>query len=345
MSRRKYFGSNIKRKAVIKSFFSLILDTFEDTMNKILLLAAFVALIVGIINDGIEHGWIEGSSIFFAVAVIALVNAINNYRNQMQFQELQAKQVDSQNVPVYRGSETETMTIPATELVVGDIIKVINGSKVPADCILIESSDLKCEQSALTGEPDEIHKSMVDETNKHTDVDPFLIGKTNVANGNGKALVVVVGVNTVSGKIGERLMGEGDDGEESKTPLQLKLGVVADKIGLYGSIIAIMTFLIMTIKYVIIEYLTMQEKMNLHPDKPNSIIWIDVAKEIVHFFVIAITIVVVAVPEGLPLAVTIALAYSVSKMKDQNNLVRKMEASETMGGTDQICTDKTGTLT
>ena len=140
-------------------------------------------------------------------------------------------------------------------------------------------------------------------------------------------------------------MGEGDDGEESKTPLQLKLGVVADKIGLYGSIIAIMTFLIMTIKYVIIEYLTMQEKMNLHPDKPNSIIWIDVAKEIVHFFVIAITIVVVAVPEGLPLAVTIALAYSVSKMKDQNNLVRKMEASETMGGTDQICTDKTGTLT
>lgn len=114
-------------------------------MNKILLLAAFVALIVGIINDGIEHGWIEGSSIFFAVAVIALVNATNNYRNQMQFQELQAKQMDTQVVPVYRGSETETITIPATELVVGDIIKVINGSKVPADCILIESSDLKCE--------------------------------------------------------------------------------------------------------------------------------------------------------------------------------------------------------
>jgi Ca2+ transporting ATPase len=126
----------------------LILEVFDDLMLKILLCAAFVALIIGMINEGPEHGWIEGSSIFFAVGIIVTVTAGNNYLKEKQFQKLKARQQDNQKVAVYRGTEGMTVTLGTQDLVVGDIIKIEPGSQVPADCIMISGNDLACDESA-----------------------------------------------------------------------------------------------------------------------------------------------------------------------------------------------------
>jgi P-type Ca2+ transporter type 2B len=172
------------------------------------------------------------------------------------------------------------------------------------------------------------------------------LAKTFVKTGEGKALVLSVGVNTRSGMAGEKL-----DMEDDPTPLQQKLGTIADQIGKIGLSVAILTFVTMTVKYTLEEFVWHEEfpsycaAQTLKTPECQEANALSLLKEVVHFFIIAITVVVVAIPEGLPLAVTISLAYSVMKMKQENNLVRKLDASETMGGADQICTDKTGTLT
>jgi len=147
-TRKRAFGVNAKILAETKTLMMLILEVFDDLMLKILLCAAFVALIIGMINEGPEHGWIEGSSIFFAVGIIVTVTAGNNYLKEKQFQKLKARQQDNQKVAVYRGTEGMTVTLGTQDLVVGDIIKIEPGSQVPADCIMISGNDLACDESA-----------------------------------------------------------------------------------------------------------------------------------------------------------------------------------------------------
>jgi Ca2+ transporting ATPase len=149
------------------------------------------------------------------------------------------------------------------------------------------------------------------------------------------ALICAVGANTRSGMAEEKL-----NIEEEATPLQSKLESIANEIGKYGVYVSILTFMAMTLKLI---YSTVTTKDADGTTK--SLFTVDTLKALVGYLIIAITVIVVAVPEGLPLAVTISLAYSVMKMKLENNLVRKLEASETMGGANEICTDKTGTLT
>lgn len=175
-----------------------------------------------------------------------------------------------------------------------------------------------------------MHKFTIDEINFKSNPDPFLLAKTLVENGEGVALVCAVGVSTFAGKVEEKL-----HIEDESTPLQQKLEVIANQIGYIGFGVAIVTFIAMTSRLVL-NIIWSTDLYFLSPATFDSII---------QFFIIGITVIVVAVPEGLPLAVTMSLAFSVMKMKKENNLVRKLHASETMGGADQICTDKTGTLT
>jgi len=182
----------------------------------------------------------------------------------------------------------------------------------------------------MTGEPDELPKFAVNEENYEHNPNPFLMAKTMLTKGEGKAIVACVGANTFAGKVEEKL-----HIEDEATPLQQKLEVIANEIGKIGVYVALFTFILMTLRMV---YVVME-------DENKKLMHVQTLENLVKYIIIAITVIVVAVPEGLPLAVTMSLAFSVMKMKEEQNLVRKLHASETMGGADQICTDKTGTLT
>lgn len=231
---------------------------------------------------------------------------------------------------VFRGSEGLTSTVDVSELVAGDIIKIEQGMKIPADCILLDGIDISCDESAMTGEPDQMEKSSVTESNYEFNPDPFLLGKTLVAQGQGTAMVCCVGVNSRSGQAEEKLQTE-----EDQTPLQQKLDAIANQLARIGFKFFILA-LILGLGRVIFDRTLATFK------KP----W-DVATftDLTFAVITAVTVIVIAIPEGLPLAVTISFAFSVMKMKKENNWVRKLASSETMGGADQICTDKTGTLT
>ena len=303
----------------------LFVENFEDFILKVLIGAAFVSLVLGIINDGWAKGWIEGVSIFVAIAIILVVNTGQNYNKEKQFQELANKQ-DVCSARVTRDGKLQT--IDAEELVVGDIIAIPAGDTIPADCLAFKTITFSANESALTGEPEARAKEAITPENYESNPDPFLLQSTLAETGNASAIVLVVGKNTCSGRA-ERCLEQPEP-----TPLQKKLETIADLIGKMGFSVALLTFCALVIKLAAQIWIYKTASV----DK-------DSLSELLNAFIIAVTIIVVAVPEGLPLAVTISLAYSVLKMNDLGNLVRRLNASETMGGANEICTDKTGTLT
>lgn len=222
------------------------------------------------------------------------------------------------------------MTVDAEELVVGDIVDIPSGDNIPADCVAIKSQEFMTNESGLTGEPEGLHKSHVTAENYHTNPDPFLLQNTLVEKGNARAIVLAVGHQTRSGRA-DRVM----QLCEEETPLQSKLESIADMIGKMGGSVAALTFMAMIIKLLVTIFLY----------KDRALLDSQNLSDLLNAFIIAVTIIVVAVPEGLPLAVTISLAFSVSEMAQLGNLVRRLSASETMGGANELCTDKTGTLT
>jgi len=221
---------------------------------------------------------------------------------------------------------------------------------VPADCILIEGQDVVCDESELTGEPDGVVKTVVTEDNYQSGSICSMSAKSLVTQGFGKALVCAVGFNTDAGAITLKTQVENEP-----TLLQKKLETIANKIGNFGIACAVLTFFAMVFR-VILEMVAVlpcgcQNIFNCQED-PNCVplsfelsienrLW----KEVLNTIIIAITVIVVAIPEGLPLAVTISLSFSSAKMRQLNNLVRRLASSETMGGATHICSDKTGTLT
>ncbi len=323
------FGVNKKRIPKIKGLLELILEQFEDRILQILCVAAVVALALGLAQHGFPHGIVEGLSIMIAVTIIVSVTAGQNLMKEKQFQKLVMKAAEDE-VAVFRGHDGVTQTIPGEEIVVGDIIKVEGGMKVPADCILIRGTDISCDEAAMTGEPDNMDKDWITEANVNTNPDPFMLAKTLIISGQGIAMVCAVGANTQSGQAEEKLTIE-----EEATPLQLKLETIANEIGKIGVYVSILTFIANTVNLVI---RTMSEQ-------DSQLVSMDTVNELVNFLIISVSLIIAAVPEGLPLAVTISLAFSVMQMKKENNLVRQLSASETMGGAHEICTDKTGTLT
>ena len=298
-------------------------------MLRILCAAAAISLVLGILTEGLAEGWLEGASILIAVVIIVTVTSGNNYIKEQQFQKLNAI-ATAKDIHVYRGGDLIKMSV--YDLLVGDVVQISTGEIFSVDGILIEGNDISVDESSLTGETNEIKKKVPVSYDKKEGASPFLISSSKLMSGTGLMVVAAVGRNSYYGKLKMKIQQDQDE-----TPLQIKLSDLADKVGQVGMFAAAATFLAMFIHYI---YDCFAEGSFV-----ENFVAVETIHEIIEYFIIAVSIVVVAVPEGLPLSVTIALAYSVGKMKEENNLVRYLQACETMGGADNICSDKTGTLT
>nr|XP_051677184.1 plasma membrane calcium-transporting ATPase 4 isoform X2 [Oryctolagus cuniculus] len=314
-----------------------------------------------------EAGWIEGAAILFSVIIVVLVTAFNDWSKEKQFRGLQSRIEQEQKFSVIRNGQL--IQLPVADIVVGDIAQIKYGDLLPADGVLIQGNDLKIDESSLMGQSYHVPKSL--------DKDPMLLSGTHVMEGSGRMVVTAVGVNSQAGIIFTLLGASEDDEEEKKkkaktqdgvaleiqplnsqegadnedkdkkaskvhkkekSVLQGKLTCPAVQIGKAGLIMSAVTVVIL-ILYFVIDNFVIQGRPWLAECTPVYI------QYFVKFFIIGVTVLVVAVPEGLPLAVTISLAYSVKKMMKDNILVRHLDACETMGNATAICSDKTGTLT
>lgn len=393
--RADLFGSNFIPPKPPKTFLQLVWEALQDVILIILIVAAIISLglsfyhpppseedAYGSDETESEAGWIEGVAILGAVVVVVFVTAFNDWQKEKQFRGLQNKIEHEHKFSTIRNGEV--VQIAVSDLLVGDICQVKYGDLLPADGIIIQSNDLKVDESSLTGESDHVKKG---ETR-----DAMLLSGTHVMEGSGKMVVVAVGINSQAGII-FTLLGATQDKEKKKTTgespgsmdgtkdgkvvknlsaplaeledigplespsdkkstedqeqadtkqrgrkeksvLQVKLTKLAIQIGYIGTIVALLTVIILFMNFSITTFVVQK--------KPWSN---DYLQQYVKFIIIGVTVLVVAVPEGLPLAVTLALAYSVRKMMLDNNLVRHLDACETMGNATAICSDKTGTLT
>uniref|UniRef100_A0A914Z7S8 P-type Ca(2+) transporter n=1 Tax=Panagrolaimus superbus TaxID=310955 RepID=A0A914Z7S8_9BILA len=315
--RRDKYGVNKIPLPPMKSFFILVWEALQSFTLIILLISAIISLGLSFYNppqedDDSEHasGWIEGAAILISVVVVVLVTALNDYTKERQFRGLQSKIKTEQKFAVIR--DGLQIQIPLDELVVGDIAQIKYGDLLPVDGIIVQSNDLKIDESSLTGESDLIKKSVED--------DPILLSGTNVMEGSGRMLVTAVGIHSQTGII-MTLLGAGESNDEDKnnetdgtnkkskrtkkekSVLQAKLEKLAIQIGYGGSIFALNTILIVCLRFCLSHYIF----------EGNSFRLSDL-QHFISFFIIGITVLVVAVPEGLPLAVTISLAYSVKKV-------------------------------
>uniref|UniRef100_A0A803TA06 Calcium-transporting ATPase n=1 Tax=Anolis carolinensis TaxID=28377 RepID=A0A803TA06_ANOCA len=429
--RKLIFGKNFIPPKKPKTFIQLVWEALQDVTLIILEIAAIISLGLsfyhppgegneacatasgGAEDEGeAEAGWIEGAAILLSVICVVLVTAFNDWSKEKQFRGLQSRIEQEQKFTVVR--DAQVIQIPVAELVVGDIAQIKYGDLLPADGVLIQGNDLKIDESSLTGESDQVRKSV--------EKDPMLLSGTHVMEGSGRMVVTAVGVNSqtgiiftllgageeeekkdkkdsshtsfhppsttdgaaganatdnantslVNGKMQDGNMennqnkakqqdgaaamemqplksaegGEGDDKDKrkanmhkkEKSVLQGKLTKLAVQIGKAGLVMSAITVIILVL-YFTIENFVISKKPWLPECTPIYV------QYFVKFFIIGVTVLVVAVPEGLPLAVTISLAYSVKKMMKDNNLVRHLDACETMGNATAICSDKTGTLT
>ncbi|OXA45555.1 Plasma membrane calcium-transporting ATPase 3 [Folsomia candida] len=395
--RRQVYGANVIPPKPPKTFLMLMWEAIQDVTLIILQVAALVSLILWLVTkyssgddhdeeDDEEHGWIDSVAILVSVVVVVLVTAFNDYTKERQFRGLQSRIEGEHNFCVIRGGEVRQ--IPVSEIVVGDICQIKYGDLLPADGILLQSNDLKIDESSLTGESDHVKKS--------ENTDPMVLSGTHVMEGSGKIVVTAVGINSQSGIIFALLGAAAEETEKEKpkknkepvkpeTPrvmkrdeeagmrpvisnshqtavrdgrpppipeeapipkekvedkgheksvLQAKLTKLAIQIGYAGTAIAVLTVVIMFVRFSVLTYVIDGKEWHIKD-----------AQKFVTFIITGITVLVVAVPEGLPLAVTLSLAYSVKKMMKDNNLVRHLDACETMGNATAICSDKTGTLT
>uniref|UniRef100_A0A8C7YHQ9 Calcium-transporting ATPase n=1 Tax=Oryzias sinensis TaxID=183150 RepID=A0A8C7YHQ9_9TELE len=379
--RHATFGKNLIPPKKAKTFLQLVWEALQDVTLIILEVAAIISLGLsfyhppggdgescgqaagGVEDEGeAQAGWIEGAAILFSVIIVVLVTAFNDWSKEKQFRGLQSRIEQEQKFTVIR--KGQVIQIPVAEIVVGDIAQIKYGDLLPADGILIQGNDLKIDESSLTGESDHVRKSL--------EKDPMLLSGTHVMEGSGRMVVSAVGLNSQTGII-FTLLGASEHDEEKKVKKSKKRkpGAIkqracfwsvrgsawgkptqpgAEKAPLQGLprralclfstglFMSAMTVIILILYFVINTFLV----QNLSWVAECTPIYI---QYFVKFFIIGVTVLVVAVPEGLPLAVTISLAYSVKKMMKDNNLVRHLDACETMGNATAICSDKTGTLT
>ncbi|KAI5064641.1 hypothetical protein GOP47_0021311, partial [Adiantum capillus-veneris] len=323
---QELFGKNTYPRPPHKGFFGFLFDAFKDPTLVILMICAALALACGIKSHGAKEGWYDGVSIAFAVVLVVLVTSISDYKQALEFMSLNEEKRNIL-VDVERGGRR--MKISIFELVVGDLVLLSIGDQVPADGLFVAGHSLSIDESTMTGESKPVvvsHKR------------PFLLSGCKVNEGYGKMLVTGVGMGTEWGRSMAQL-GE-DKGEE--TPLQVRLSGAATFIGQVGLAVAILVFVILFIFYFVGHT---EGSNNSGKFKAKHTPTSTVLKTVVDIFIIGVTIVVVAVPEGLPLAVTLSLAFAMKKMMVDKALVRRLSACETMGSATTICTDKTGTLT
>ncbi|TYH56513.1 hypothetical protein ES332_D08G024700v1 [Gossypium tomentosum] len=326
LKRRNAFGSNTYPRKKGRSFWRFVWEACQDLTLMILVIAAVASLALGIKTEGPKEGWYDGGSIAFAVFLVIIVTAISDYRQSLQFQKLDEEKRNI-HLEVVRGGRRVEISI--YDIVVGDVVPLNIGDQVPADGILISGHSLAIDESSMTGESDIVQKDAKQ---------PFLMSGCKVADGSGTMLVTGVGINTEWGLLMANL--SEDTGEE--TPLQVRLNGVATFIGFVGLSVAFAVLVVLLVRYFTGHTEDSNGRQQFVAGKTSVGNAIDGAIKIVT---VAVTIVVVAVPEGLPLAVTLTLAYSMKKMMADKALVRRLSACETMGSATTICSDKTGTLT
>ena len=331
------WGRNILPDPPAETWCSMFIDCFKDLMLEILLVAAVVSLILTAIfdNDSAEN-FIETISIFVAVLIVSVVQTQVDYAQQASFLEIN-KLKNSYEVNVIRnGHEVQ---IKSTEVLKGDILSLKSGNAIAADCLYISGQDLKVNNSSQTGESDAIPIKQ--------DM-PFIYGGTAVETGFGHALVVAIGEHTRSGDMMKKIQDLEAEKKDERSPLQIKLDGVAQILTYIGAAGAIVTFIVLLVFWSIgVDKVRKQGNGNCANCKEDygfndtDKMWVNLVSK----FMTAVTIFICAVPEGLPLAVTISLGFSMKKMMNDQNFVRHLNACETMGGATAICSDKTGTLT
>ena len=335
--RRRVYGKNRLQERKLKTIWELAWIAYNDKVLILLTIAAIVSLAVGIPQSlhpkngepGVE--WVEGLAILIAIIIVVVVGAANDWQKERQFAKLNKKKED-RRVQVIRSGQTIEISI--YDVVVGDVMHLEAGDLIPVDGILIAGHDVKCDESSATGESDLLRKTPGDDVyraiEKHQDLrklDPFIISGAKVAEGVGTFLVTAVGPHTTHGRTMMSLQEEGET-----TPLQTKLNKLAEYIAKLGLASGLLLFVVLFIKFLV----RLKDIEGGADAKGQAFLQI---------FIVAVTVVVVAVPEGLPLAVTLALAFATTRMIKDNNLVRFLKACETMGNATTICSDKTGTLT
>ena len=324
---RAQHGANLLTPPKRPSVWKLYLEKFQDPVIRVLLVAAVFSLIISII----ESEYAETIGIFFAIFLATGIGFYFEYDANKKFDLL--NQVGEETpVTVIRNGKVHE--IPRKDVVVGDIVILNTGEEVPADGQLVEAVSLQVNESSLTGE------LMVNKTTNEADFDDeatypsdSVMRGTTVTDGHGTMQVQRVGDATEIGKVAR----QATEQSQEQTPLNIQLTKLANLIGKAGFTIAALTFVIFTTKD-LYGYLQVNEVTGWHQ-------WLDIARIVLKYFMMAVTLIVVAVPEGLPMSVTLSLALNMRRMLKTNNLVRKMHACETMGAITVICTDKTGTLT
>lgn len=336
---RQQYGDNVLTPPKKTSLWKLYLDKYRDPIIQILLVAALVSLVLAFV----EHDFVETLGIFIAIFIATTVGFYFECDAARKFRVLTTINEDQ---PVKVRRDGKVMRVPRRDVVVGDIILVETGDEIPADAVLVEAVNLQVDESSLTGEPltsksvtDAQGQQAADAASQHSSLNTqhsseaypknVILRSTMVMNGHGTAIVTRVGDSTEIGKVAT----EATEATQTKTPLNIQLGKLAKLISKVGTGVSIAAFVIF-----------------LGHDILTNSLWhtnnyLAMLQVVLNYFMMAVTLIVMAVPEGLPMAVTLALALNMRRMLKFNNLVRKLHASETMGAVTVICTDKTGTLT
>ena len=325
---RQQHGENMLTPPEKESIWKLYLEKFKDPVIKVLLFAAILSLGISII----ENEYAETIGIIFAILLATGIGFYFEYDAGKKFDLLNAVGEETQ-VKVIRGGKVHS--IPRREVVVGDIVIIENGEEIPADGELLEATSLQINESSLTGE------LMVEKTINPDDFDPdatyasnLVMRGTTVTDGHGVMRVLRVGDATEIGKVAR----QSTEASEEETPLNKQLTRLASLIGKVGFTIAGVTFVAFVTR-------DLYAWFQIHDSVQGWHQWMEVIQIVLKYFMMAVTLIVVSVPEGLPMSVTLSLALNMRRMLATNNLVRKMHACETMGAVTVICTDKTGTLT
>lgn len=354
--RRRVFGENRLPKPKSKTFLQLAWLAFNDRLIFLLLASATISLALGIYEavaaasdpdpgegDGSNLEWVESVTILAAVFVIVFASAANDYHKNYRFQKLNAKTKEGW-VTVVRSGRAQRLSV--FDVLVGDILRVEAGDVLHADGVLVAGSAVQCDEASMTGEAGLVHKSPAvvvpgrgggggvetrekrDNPGSATpDSDVFVFSGTKVVHGIGAVLVTAVGSHSANGRIQLSLRSAVE-----QTPLQAKLGRLAKYIIMVGFFVGILFFFAQFIRWCI--------RLPYFEGEPE-----DKGESFLKIFMLAVTVVVIGVPEGLSLAVAVALAFGTSRMLKEKNLVRLLRSCEVMGNATTICSDKTGTLT
>lgn len=346
-SRKRVFSDNRLPAKKGKTLLQLMWITYNDKVLMLLSAAAVISLAIGIYQTYApkepgadpKHSrakaveWIEGVAIIGAILIVVIVGSLNDFSKERQFARLNQKKQDRVVRAIRSG---KTIELSVFDILVGDVLHLEPGDLIPVDGVLIDGFNVKCDESQATGESDIIRKRPSDEVyaaiENHESLkkmDPFIQSGARVMEGVGTFLVTSTGIFSSYGKT---LMSLNEDPEI--TPLQSKLNIIAEYIAKLGGAAGLVLFITLFIKFLVAL-----------PKMPSTVTPAEKGRQFLDIFIVVVTIIVVAVPEGLPLAVTLALAFATTRMLKDNNLVRHLKACEVMGNASTICSDKTGTLT